>query len=490
MSKDLVKLDLSKVDDKDLDMVLVELEKLAEKTPLDYEPHPKQTIFHCEKAKIRLLCGGNRSGKTESGTCEGLFHATGLYPDWYPQELRLNKPNVGRIVVQDYAKGCGEVVEPKIWKWLPKNLVLNTRRTQKGVLEKLYIKHVSGGTSTIDVMTHEQDDEQFEGWSGHWAWFDEPPPREKFIATLRGLIDFEGRSWLTMTPINQPWIYDELLENGDPNVAYMTVDIRDNPHLSEAAIKEFESRLTDEEKEARLHGKFKHLTGRVYKDFDPAVHVIPNDRVKVELRWPKFFVCDPHDRKPHFGIWATVDPLGNIYVIDEIKAKGTLKEFSSQVLLREAMQKDKFIPMEVIRIGDPNKMNTPSAVNGLKFVEEFASHGMHFIVDVNDDIALGHLSVAEKLRFDKTKELSRTNKPRLYFLKDTTKECVSFMQKYVWDDWHGKAADSKDKKEKPKDVFKDFPDCIRYLVMYDPGWYESEADPQPYKFGGTTGYGM
>lgn len=487
-------MDIQEIPDESLDEVIRELESLTTVTTLDYvcmnpkngKVHKKQQEFHESSAKIRFLSGGNRSGKTEGGVAEDIMHATGLYPDWYPQGLRLNAHNRGRVVVTDFDQG-GAVFEEKLWKWLPRDLAAEVHRTVKGALKKLVVRHVDGGNSVIEILTHEQDDMVFEGWSGHWAHFDEPPPREKFIATLRGLIDFKGRCWLTLTPISEPWLYDEFVSKSDTDkeLFFISVDIRDNPFLDEEYILWYESKLTEDEKEARLHGRFRHLTGLVYKVFDPSVHVIPNSYLNIDPKWPKFFVCDPHDRKPHFGIWATVDPLGRIWIIGEIKEPGTLEEFSKKVLHREAENHWRVD----CRIGDPNKMRTPSAMNGLTFQQEFSIHGLHFIVDVNDDIALGHLSVAGKLSWDKSKELSSTNAPKLYFLRDTTREAVRYMQMYVWDEWRGAGKDAKDQKEKPKDKFKDFPDCIRYLVMFNPAYSEDEPDPIPMGGGGWTGYG-
>lgn len=492
-SVDFKNIDLSKLSSEELDTLLDQLESLSQRTPYDYRPGPKQKVFHCAQNKIRFLSGGNRSGKTEAGTWEDVVHATGLYPDWFPAENRLPGPNRGRVVVTDYAKG-GSVYEEKLFKWLPKELIESVKRTVKGALEKVEVKHALGGTSVIEVLTHEQDPMVFEGWSGHWAHFDEPPPRECFIATLRGLIDFKGRCWLTLTPISEPWLYDEFIAEQNEDILFLTVDIWDNAksrggHLPDEEIRFFESTLTEDEKEARLHGRFRHLTGLVYKEFDPAVHVIPKAKVNVQPNWPKYFVCDPHDRKPHFGIWATVDPLGQIYIIDEIKYKGTIKEFSKAVILRELMNKEYHIkPMEVIRIGDPNKMNTPTAVTGTTFLQEFSSHGLFFLATVNDDIALGHLTVAEALHYDKNKAISSTNKPRLYFVKETTQECVKYMQRYVWDEWKSGKGE-KSAKEKPKDNFKDFPDTIRYLVMSKPAYFVDDGDPTPEGKGSVTGYG-
>jgi hypothetical protein len=477
------------IPDEDLDTVLAELEALTRLSPLDYKPHPKQKEFHCNAAKIRLLSGGNRSGKTEAGCLEVVYHSTGIYPEWYPKHLRLPTANRGRIIVTDYKKGCGKNLEPKIDAWLPEELIVSKKKNSvTGTIEEVKVRHVSGGISTFDVMTHEQDDKQFEGWSGHWAWFDEPPPREKFVATaLRGLIDFRGRCWLTLTPISEPWLYDEYVLKEDPNVFFLNVDMRDNPYLPEEEIKFTEAHLNEDEVEARLHGKFKHLSGRVYKVFDPVVHVISEKSVKIDSRWPTYFVLDPADRRPHHAIWAKVDPFGTVYITDELVFKGTILEVSKEILKRELMNKIK--PLEVIRILDPNKGETPSAVSGLKLKDEFAKHAVYFLTNVNDDVATGHLAVSERLSWDKTRPLSTTNHPKLFFVKENTKECVKQILTYVWDDWSGRAKDTRSQKEKPKDINKDMPDCVRYLIMSNPNYsLDNESDPTPYRGTSRTGY--
>lgn len=475
------------IPDEELDAVLAELSSIAIKTPADYVPHKKQLLFHLSPAKIRFLCGGNQSGKTECGAAEDVMHATGLYADWYPEHLRFKGANKGRVIVTNYAAGA-EVLEEKLWHWLPKSLVISIRRTQNGALQKVFVKHCSGGTSLIEVMTHEQDDQAFESWTGHWAHFDEPPSRNKWDATLRGLIALKGRAWLTLTPISEPWLFDEFISQNNPDVFFIKVDIRDNPHLNEEEIRFFESTLTEDVKEARLHGNFKHLMGVVYKMFDPAIHVVSEKTVKIDFSWPTYFVVDPHDQKPFFGIWARVDPFNRVYVVDEIKFKGTLKEFSNQVLMRELMSGIR--PSEVIRILDPNKGRTPSVISGNTLQTDFAGHGLFFTTKVDDNIQRGHLLVSALLAYNKAEPVSLTNCPKLYFIKEHTTECVKYIQLYTWDEYIGRTKDSKGEKEKPREKYKDFPDCVRYLACYKPYFFlQSEADPEPYRSGGITGYG-
>jgi hypothetical protein len=478
------------IPDAELDSTLQKLSALAVQTPADYIPHQKQLLFHCSEKKIRFMCGGNQSGKTEGGVAEDMMHATGIYPDWYPMSQRLKMANKGRIIVTNYGAGAA-VLEEKIWHWLPKNLAIDIDRTQQGAIRKMMIRHRTGGVSQIEIMTHEQDDDAFESWTGHWAHFDEPAPREKFIATQRGLIALGGRCWLTLTPITEPWLFDEFIGNERDDVFFITVDIRDNPHLSEQHIAEFEANLTEDEKESRLHGRFRHLTGLVYKMFDPNIHVLPGAKIQIDPRWPTYFITDPHDRKPFFSLWGKVDPFGNLYIIAEIKTKQscTIKEFAREVFLREATMEPMIRSASVIRILDPNKGNTPSASSGLTMKNELADCGLYYTADVNDDIAAGHIAVAGKLSWDKRFPISTTNKPKLYFIKETTKECVRYMQRYVWSDWRGATKDEKGKKEKPMENFKDFPDCVRYFVMSNPCYFENdEGDPTP-QGGGYTGYG-
>lgn len=469
----------------ELNRILEELEEAHKSLGYVYVPHPKQKAFHQALQKIRGVFGGNRSGKTEMGTLEAWFHASGDYPEWYPMEGRFSGPTRGRIIVTDYKKGANEVLEPKIQKWFPEHRVVKVDRFQ-GHIVKLHIRHKTGGISTMDVMTHEQDSMAFEGWSGHWAWFDEPPPREQFIATMRGLIDFRGRAWLTLTPISEPWLFDEIVGKQGERVWYTTVDIRDNPYLSEQEIKDFEATLSPEEIEARIHGKFIHLAGRVYKEFDPDVHCIDRMPEGWEM-WPRWFVLDPADRREHHGIWATVDPRGNIYVYDEIKAAVTIDQLVEQIKVKERMS---FVHDHdtVIRILDPNKGNTPTTVTGLRLTEEFGIRGLGFVTNVSDDLAVGHMAVAQKLHYDKLRPLSIDNSPQLFFLRSHTKECVKQILSYVWDDWRGKDKGTRSAKESPKDVNKDMPDCIRYLVMFNPVWFRNDDSDGP-TGGGRTGWG-
>lgn len=417
-----------------------------------YAPHTKQAQFHNSLARTRAIFGGNRSGKTYAGSAEFVMHMTRKYPQWY-EGIRYDHPIKGRVVAKDFQKGVGEVVEPAIRMWLSKHDIKRSHKNPQGLVTKYELK--SG--NSFDIMTHEQDTTQFEGWAGDIIWFDEPPPRDKYVASLRGLVDTYGRCMLTLTPLTQPWIYDEIYTSHDRNIFCITVDMRDNPHLSERAIKDYEKELTDDEREARIHGKFLHLQGLVYKEFNHAVHVIPAK----SLQGPIYFSIDPHDRTPTKMIWAQVDETNDVFIIQELSCQDTIENISKAIQKLETNLR--ITPQ--IRFIDPNygqkKLNI---VTGRTIKEEFERHNIKMVL-ANDDITAGHLKVKEYLKYDKTRPIDLDNRPKLYIFNDC-REVIKGMTHYIWDEWKNEG--ERDKKEKPRDIFKHFPDCIRYLLMANP----------------------
>jgi len=109
----------------------------------------------------------------------------------------------------------GEVITEAINKWLPKSLIVDKSRSSQGIYDKYWIKHKSGNISSFDIITYEQDSAVAEGWTGDWAWYDEPPPHQHYIATSRGLMVNEGWSIFTLTPLKEPWLFDSIFVAGE-----------------------------------------------------------------------------------------------------------------------------------------------------------------------------------------------------------------------------------------------------------------------------------
>mgnify|MGYP001164587428 CR=1 FL=1 len=55
---------------------------------------------------------------------------------------------------------------------------------------------------------------------------------------------------------------------------------------------------------------------RVYPDFDPAIHVIPDDQIPKELT--RYQAIDPHPRTPHAALWVGIDQWSDWYVYRDL----------------------------------------------------------------------------------------------------------------------------------------------------------------------------
>jgi phage terminase large subunit-like protein len=433
---------------------------------LTYHPNPKQEKFHKATAQVRAIFGGNRSGKTTAGVIEFLMHMTQQYPDWYPEANRFDGPIKGRIVATDFTKGVGEVIIPAIEEWIDATVggafIEKRMRNPMGIPIKWILKN----GNQFDILTYEQSDDFFEGWAGDIAWFDEPPPRAKYIATRRGLVDRNGICIMTMTPLKQPWIYDDIYTNDDPNYFVVTMDIRDNPTLSEEAIKQFEQSLSEEEKEARIHGKFRHLSGLIFKEFDAEYHV---SDFKIKPHWTRYFCVDPHPRTPTACLWLAVDEQDQLYVYDELWLQDmTVKEIAHAIKSQEYNMPAKF------RFIDPAMDKENELAGGFNVRKELMKYGVA-CSRANNDFDFGISRIRESLR-PTFIHLINASIPRLRIHPSCRRTIYEF-QHYIWDEYTMRPEEH-DPKNKAKKKNDHFIDCLRYILNAQPRYFRLEDNDE------------
>ena len=435
-------------------------------------PHPKQKLYHLSNAFIRLLVTGNRFGKTEASFVEYQWHLTGQYPDWYPTRLRYHRPVTARWCCPDFEKGVGEILQEKIDKYMPWDYIVGTDKNSRGFIIKYHYRN----GSKLDIATYEQELLSYEGVARDLVHFDEPPPRDKFVASLRACVDRGGRISMSLTPISEPWIFDELYMQEGEEEHFKNLDIEcisgtiyDNPYLKPEYIKKFEAMLTPEEKEARIYGRFLKLTGLVYKQLSRAIH--GKERFLIPSEWPRWMVCDPHDRRPHYLGWFAVDETEDVYFYRFAKPEGTIYDVGKYI--KEAESSERILR----RIIDPNFGQKIYGNSKMTVRQEFQLAGEQIDYDLrfqlaNDNIEAGHLRVKDYLRYNSLLPISLTNKPKFYIFNDMS-EVWHDMQRYVYDEWKTGSME-KSPKETPKNLFKDIPDLIRYCLMDSPCYVEPE----------------
>nr|MDD6335922.1 terminase family protein [bacterium] len=141
--------------------------------------HQKQMAFHACPRRNRWVFGGNRTGKTECGAVEAVWHARGIHPF---RDIR--RPTVGWVVSPTH-EVQRDVAQKKLLDYLDPawigRVVMRTggrEAPEGGVLDYLTIKSVHGGQSTIAFKSCDQGREKFQGASLDWVWFDEEPPQD------------------------------------------------------------------------------------------------------------------------------------------------------------------------------------------------------------------------------------------------------------------------------------------------------------------------
>jgi len=440
-------------------------------------------------AETTAFFGANRSGKTTAGAIKAAIHATGRYPDWW-QARKYTRPTVGRIFAKDFHKGCAVVIK-KLKAWLPEDSYLSPpKKGSMGVEIYWHIRHASGGSSFFDIMTYEQDPFSAEGWDGDWLWFDEPPPRAMYIAAARGLVDNEGLCWFSLTPLKEPWLFDEIYCSKNPNVFSVICDMRHNLArvnplsgemigLSEPAIQKYEMKLTEEERETRTHGKFRFLAGRIWKEWDREVHTFdrnkewPLDRKKgvivagePPIHWPRALFLDPHDRMPHALLWVACDDAGDYVAYREAWLEDALLEdIVKHIKDKEVSVKERVL----MRVLDPNFGPRIYGNSKLTVRDELEKAGREQQYPVrftygNDNKDVGRKEFASLLRYDRSKPIGFLNHPRFRVANDL-RNFIYQIEHYIWDDYKSTSANTRDPKERPKDINTHFPDLCHYLAL-------------------------
>jgi phage terminase large subunit-like protein len=397
--------------------------------------------------------------------------------------MPTNRPIKGRIFAKDFQKMVGLVILPTISEWIDDTpggpFVEKKFRNPIGIPVRWKFKN----GNEFDILTYEMSTEQCEGWKGDIAWFDEPPPRDKFIATKRGLVDTNGRCWLTLTPLTQPWIYDELYLRAEADKSYfcITMDMRDNlrrvvdgremGYLTEEAIKDFEKTLNPDEREARLHGKFLHLTGLIFKEFAFETHVI--EKAGVKPHWYRIMAIDPHPRKPTACLWMAIDEKDRFYVYDELLFSGSLADLALAIRAQEGS------------LTAHRRLIDPSADQEVQLRESIRKELMRYRIWCergSNDVSLGISKIHEALT-PAIQNLTGHLEPKLRVSR-LCPQLISQFTHYVWDEYRMRPEEH-DPKEKPMPKHDDLITCLRYILVANPIYHNQADNEEEIEYVGT-----
>ena len=158
----------------------------------------------------RCLLAANRTGKTVAAAYEVTAHATGLYPEWWPGR-RFDGP-ILCWVANDTSTNTKDINQRELLGppggeqglgMLPADCIVRTtpRPGIPDAVESIFVKHVSGGLSTIQFKSYEQGWEKFTGGAVHVIWCDEEPDVKVYTECCIRTMTTNGLILLTFTPL-------------------------------------------------------------------------------------------------------------------------------------------------------------------------------------------------------------------------------------------------------------------------------------------------
>lgn len=328
---------------------------------------------------------------------------------------------------------------------------------------------VSDSGWVLDLFSYERDAKEAAGPNIGLQGFNEPPPEPLFkeaVARSRaGGYIIGGFTSL----LDNVWVVDGILnkhDGKDIRVRYGSSCENCKQHgvggnLDHDQIEKVLSQYDPDEREARFSGKPLTLSGRIYKSFDRKVHVANTPLILPKTGVTLYQAIDPAVSKPIASIWAWVGVDGVVHIYDEDPetqfegAKDSHLGVSDYVALWKARESRSV----ETRIIDRHFGASRRSLGGITLKQEFAEAGLDFIDSYNTDqeVETGIFKVKEFLKYDTSKPLDGLNRPRLV-ISPTCKNTIAAFERWGRNPETGK----------PKEEYKDFSDCVRYLLMTDP----------------------
>lgn len=329
----------------------------------------------------------------------------------------------------------------------------------------------------FDIMSYEQDAKEFESATLGWAWFDEPPTEAIFKATVSRMRK-GGIIFISETPLYAAWLYDHIIANPDTELAakgqrvFIEAGVEAaciqhgiRGHLEHDDIERMVSEYSEDEKQARVYGKFQHLIGLRFKQFSRLIHVVKPFNIDFK-NYSVYEALDPHPRNPDACMWLAVDRKGRKFIVDELwlKCQGGTEELAERIKKKADQYRIER------RIIDPSALiedqHTQKSLQaklsglGLSYLEASKTRTM-------SDRRIEDALTYQKLDLGGSEEFIKT--PEIYIF-DTCQRTIFEFEHLRWDEWTGKSGENKDKKEKTVDKDDHMIENLGRLLIQEPAF--------------------
>lgn len=428
---------------------------------------------------MTLFSAANGVGKTQASANVVTNICWPGYNEFFDYELFKNWkfPKVGRIVTDP---GNIPNVIKALKYWFPHE-TLGKYQTRKNGKNHESIWTTDSGFE-IEIMSYDQDAKDFEGPTLGFVWFDEPPPDAIMKACISRL-RMGGIIFISATPLaGSAHLYDQFaagetqVEVEGPGgermiysrpVRYVEADVwsacRDiegtRGHLSKADILKMIAEYDEDDKQARIYGKFQHLIGLVFKQWNRKIHVIKPFHVNFH-DYEVWQMLDPHPRNPDAVLWCAVDKYGRKFVVDELyeSVEGT-EQLAIKIKQKDAMYR------VTRRIADPSAfVANQHDEDGLSLADRLSKkYGLTYEPGTKQRTQANE-RIKEALSYQEA--AGQILRPPELYVCSNCERTIWEIEHWRWDEWTGKTADKRNRKETPID--KDdhmIEDLGRFLIQ-------------------------
>jgi len=495
-----------------------ELIRLEKDDPFNY----RQVLPHWDDAKKLLdekdqilISGGNRSGKT-------------AFSSWYAIKMMVEKPGA-RVAcfsmthqssVRDQQPALYEML-PKEYKSMKRGKVQNVKYSQKNGFSDATF--VLPNESQCWCMAYQQPGDVLEGFEGDLVWFDELVPFSWYETAAYRLVTRKGKMIISATPITgfTP-VYGSFVNGAEPRQTKespllpgrvnvpgcprgtmpYTMNCMDdnkgvvffftsmNPYNPYDQMERTLAGESSSQVKIRAYGYTDKSAGTFFPKFSK-VHII--DPGKIPTRGTNYMCVDPAGSRNWSMLWLRIDEDGKAYVYREWpdqehygewaipgdkpegdmgpaqKPEGRgLNEYKE--LIRELEGGEEIYERLIDpRAGGSQAMTAEGGETLIDLLDD-GDYPMSFTKGPGLPIEQGASVINEWLNYNPDEKLSVLNEPRLYVSSDC-ENLIDCLKEFS-------AAGGE------KNRYKDFIDCLRYLMTYDPIY----VDENTYRATGGGGY--
>lgn len=391
---------------------------------INYQPTPKQAIFHASKANEILYGGAAGGGKTKALIMDALFRC-------------LKWPGSTAVIFRRTYQELEDTDIKEAQASYPEGLaVYNAGRHE--------YRLINGSKILFRHCENEADRFKYSGLEAQHMYFDELTTFEQvvydFLKTrLRakkslGCVPIVksasnpgniGHGWVKKLfvdagpymEIREQEIYSETLHKSKKiRTQYIPSLAMENPYITDDYIFELEQK-PEALRKALLNGDWDAFEGQVFKEFkdDPKhykdrlwTHVI--EPFPIPASWPRYFGFDHGYSKPFSCGWFAMGPDGCLYHYKEwygckprqanVGLELTPVQIGDGILEREEMEKQENI--NVLRVADPaifDKSRGDSVAD--QMAPGYMGRRQGVVFNKGDHSRIpGKMQIHERLRFD------------------------------------------------------------------------------------------